>query len=223
MSNHLDATGLQLLEQASFAESIPADHIKLFLDDTSGQPAYRTPGGSNILLGSNMVSLFEGTPTSGEFNQAVNSGEALNCTHLRGMLLLRSTVAATSDVPYAFFNADYTATNYRHGGIALLEGATTTAYGGNNPRMGNSTGANSPTNELAVFWFEVPYFRRTDDVKKLNYMCSLYYTTGASFFACSGGVHWNSANAITSIIFRTDNHSTDTLSSASRLHLYGVK
>lgn len=223
MSNHFDGTGIQLFEQSSFAESIPADHIKLFLDATSGQPAYRTPGGDNFLLGSNLVTLFEGTPTSGEFNIDLSAGEALNCIHLRGVALLKSTASATSDVPYIFFNTDYTTTNYRHSGNASLETATNTPYGGNNPRFGNTTAASSPTNEFAMFNFEIPWFRRTDFVKKFNYQCGVYYTTGASFFMTIGGVHWNSASAITSLQIRTDNHSTDTLNSACRLHLFGVK
>lgn len=212
--------------KTGYAESVPADHLALFADDT-GALSTRDEGGTNTPIGGSSgleVTLFDGAPNaSNAYDIDLSSGAALDCVHLRGRAMIRSSLAATTDGLYVLFNADTTVTNYRHAGVAWTEAAGNSPFGGNTPRIGNITGASSPSDEYAQIDFEIDFFRSTAFVKKMAYTISLYYTTGASYLYYVGGVHWNSTAAITALKLRTDNHPTDTLNAASRLQLIGVK
>lgn len=179
----------------------------------------------NYLFEHAPVTLFDGAPNSSSaYSIDLSTGEALNCKHLRGWAMLRSALAAvTNDIPYMLFNGDTTAANYRFSANAVTEAAANVPLGGNTPRLASMTGAGSPTGEFAFVEFEIPNFLSTTFVKKVFYKMSFYFAAGASFQSMFGGMHWNSAVAITSLQIRTDNHPTDTLHASSNLTLLGVK
>lgn len=224
---NIDKDRIILETQSSYATPPPADHVALMFDDITGSPLpmYMLPGDTSprSFGTTNEITLFNGAPTSGAYDVATNTADALLCTHLKGRAWLKSTVAATTDIAYMFFNADTTVTNYRHAANAVTEAGTNAPVGGNTPRIGNIAANSSPANEFAMIEFDIQNFRDTSLVKKIAYTISLYFNTGASFQHWSGGIHWNSTAAITALKLRTDNHNTDTLNSSCLLHLVGVK
>ncbi len=226
MSNHFDGTGIQLFEQSSFAESIPADHIKLFLDAASGQPAYRTPGGSNILLGASCVQLYDTTPNdSGGFNFDVSSGEALNCIDLELLCMIRGLATGISDSLYMWANGDLTATNYRNSYQYWDQVPTNSAAGAATPLVSFIPSNSSPSGAYAFLRIYIPQFRNTAFVRKAQ-------ATGTGKLAAStqfgNDVAWEYTNsdtgvAITNIKLRPDGYGTDTLNSSSRVVVRGWK
>lgn len=219
---------IRLAGQTSYADAPPAGYIDLVFDNITGSyiPMFMLPGdltprsfGSN-----NHITLFEGVPTSGEWNIATNTADALLCTHLEGRLMLRSTVAAAAfDLMYFLFNGDTLATNYRRAGNTTTEAAANSPAGGNTPTGALSSGGTSTALEYAMVNFQINYFRNNAAFKLVTWQSTVHFNAGASTQTSTGGVYWANTAAITSLLIRMDGHPTDVINAASRLHLVGIK
>lgn len=150
---------------------------------------------------------------SGKFDV---SGIPPSGTILRGYLLARSTVSATGDGIYVFFNNDTTAANYRQGGH--LSGSTHASSAADNSTIGLMPAANSPADYFAGIEFYIVQY--AGNRFKVIHGNGTDRETATVIYAIKYAVHWESSSAINRIAFQADNDPTDQFAAGSRLQLW---
>lgn len=166
--------------------------------------------------------------SSGAFDVDLSSGDALLCTHLEILCLLRSTVSATSDAVYLFWNNDTTVSNYRRhrvgGANTAIGGGTSIVDLDNSPFTGVASANSSPSNYFSYLKITVPDFRSTSKHKIA--WCE-YGGINATTEGRTGVIahQWTitTPTAINRVQIRTDNHPTDLFTSGSAIWVFGTR
>lgn len=133
---------------------------------------------------------------------------------------LRSTVAATLDAAYVFFNNDTTVANYASERFAATDGAIAGARA-DTPQVGEVPGATSQTDDFGFVWVEIP--APNDAKNKLALSYGGYRRSATSHRVDGAAVQWESTAAVTRIQVRTDNHATDLFAAGSSWRVLGYR
>lgn len=212
----------------TYAPSITPDPdmFDLFMDDTSGLPAIYTELAGTIINRNQRLEIANVTSPndSGGFSIDVNTSDGNLCSHLEIFASLRSTVAATFDNLYLFFNNDTTVANYRNSYVTANEAsANPSAAGAATPFINFVCAANSPTNEFSMCRIFIPFFNVSSPtmVKHALTFCS-YSTASSSIGLTAANVRWTTT-AITNIRLRPDGYSTDTFNTNSKVTVIGYR
>lgn len=204
----------------------PPEMFDLFMDDTAGLPAFYTELGGTIISRNERLEIANITSPndSGGFSIDVNTSDGNLCSHIEIFAMLRSTVSATFDSLYLFFNNDTTVANYRHSYVNASEtAANPSTAGAATPFLDFVCAANSPTNEFSFVRIFVPYFNVSSPTLVKHAMCYADYSTGSTNMGLvASTIRWTTT-AITNIRLRPDGYSTDTFNSSSKAIAIGYR
>lgn len=164
-----------------------------------------------------MVELYRGElTTDGNFSDTDISQDY---DHLLIRAKLKSSVNATNDAAYMYFNADTTAGNYRHG---LQYSGTAGGVGtGDTPYIGDTSGATSTANDFSIIEIYIPNYTN-------GHVKSALGRTGVrrdatNIFMFNSYMNWENTAAITQITIQPDGYATDKFITGSWLQIIGVK
>ena len=204
----------------------PPDMFDLFMDDTSGLPAIYTELAGTIINRNQRLEIANVTSPndSGGFSIDVNTSDGNLCNHLEIFAALRSTVSATFDNLYLFFNNDTTVANYRNSYLnANGSSANPSSAGAATPFINFMCGATSPTNEFSMVRIFIPFFNVSSPTLVKHAVTFSTYSTGSSSIGLVAvSLRWTTT-AITNIRLRPDGYSTDTFNTNSKVVVIGYR
>lgn len=204
-------------------ETPPTDMVDLFGDIEHYLMAVKDETGATLHLSPNIIKLSDINPNdSGGFVVNLENTEADRCRHLMLIMNIRSTVSATADIAYIYFNYDFVVANYRYSYIAWSEGAAVPGSAtAATPTIAFCSAATGPTNDFTSVMIWIPNFRETINVK--HAFARGNYSLGSSSLAGSFiNLYWNK-NPIKQISIRPDGYPTDTFNSNSKLIALGYR
>lgn len=162
---------------------------------------------------------------SGAFDITLSSISTWD-TNVVGIVLqltVRSTVSATSDVMYVFFNNDTTVTNYRRQTFGAIAGAAALGAVNDAAISAQIPAGTSPISSFGFYNITIDNPNSTNYIKMAKNSGISYPDTGNNVRLDDGGVVLNNTGAITRIQVRTDNHPTDLFAQNSILRLRFIK
>lgn len=206
----------------------PPDMFDLVMDDTAGLPAIFTELGGTIINRNQRLEIANITSPndSGGFSIDVSTSDANLCNHIEIFAMLRSTVSATFDNLYIFFNADTTVANYRHSYCNANETvANPSTAGAATPFVDFVCAATSPTNEFSFCRILIPYFNVSSPSLVKHAIAYSDYSTGSTNLGLvNSSIRWTgTTTAITTIKIRPDGYSTDTFNTNSKVVAIGYR
>lgn len=149
------------------------------------------------------------------------SGISNEYDHLYLIGRVRSNVASTVDLAYAYINADTTNANYHY--QQIMGGNNTTSGGeGNNPRTIHICGDSSPSGTYTYFEIMIPDYA-SSTIRKLLHVNFSNENAWGTFQSGQLMLGWNDTAAINRIRIQPDTTPTNEFMAGSYLELYGVK
>lgn len=210
-------------KQTSYAATVPASFLDMYIDNANSFAAVRNSSGVNTILTPDKILLYKGGPNDfGAFDIDLSSGEALNCVHIEIFIKIRGNVATTSDNINLFFNTDLTTGNYRYSYTYFDQAdATGASAGAAAALIGVITGNTSQTGDYSVGTIFLPHFRNTLYVKqaysRLNFAVNSATLNDIQFVQ-----RWNTiTTAITRVRIRPDGFPADVFQQDSEILVVG--
>ena len=131
---------------------------------------------------------------------------------------LRSSVSATIDVAFIFFNGDITVANYAHERFGATDSGISGARA-DTPQFAEATGSTSPADSFQSGVIHISGPKDNKNKTALTYGGNRRTSTSGRIDGSL--VEWENTAPITRIQIRTDNHPTDLFVKGSMVRLIG--
>lgn len=135
---------------------------------------------------------------------------------LRGLLYLRSSVAATSDSAFFYINGDTTAANYSSSDH--IGGTTHSSARSDSAQILRPPGDSSPANYFEQVEFVI--FDYASSATKMVVFLEVFRRDATNMWSSNPGLHYETAGAVTQLTVQPDGYPTDNFIAGCRFRLW---